>query len=201
MTDFLLNKKLNDEMGEVSKESKGLLGSRFGLWFLGLLSFVESMLMVPIITDPFMVAYILLHRKKVVVAVMVTTITSVLGGLGAYITASFFIDIAFQFMSQSAIDEFYNLMDRFKDSTFILGFLGALTPIPFTTTALVAGAIKGNLILFLIGAFIGRLIRYGVAGYLTYVYGEEALRIARKNIAPLTLLAVIIAVTYIWLFM
>lgn len=197
MSDLLLNEKLNIELENVTKESRGLLGSKYGLWFLGLLSFVESMLMVPIITDPFMVAYILLHRKRVVVAVLVTTITSVLGGLGAYITASFFIDLAFKFMTEEAIGEFYDLMEHFRDSTFVLGFLGALTPIPFTTTALVAGAIKGSLILFLIGAFIGRIIRYGIAGYLTYRYGEDALRIVKKNIAPVSIIAVILAIVYI----
>ena len=197
MSNFLLNEKLNNEMESVTKESRGLLGSKYGLWFLGLLSFVESMLMVPIITDPFMVAYILLHKKRVVAAVMVTTITSVIGGFGAYVTASFFIDLAFKFMTEEAIVEFYDIMERFRDSSFVLGFLGALTPIPFTTTALVAGAIKGSLILFLIGAFIGRLIRYGIAGYLTYRYGEEALRIAKSNIVPVTIIAVLASIIYI----
>ena len=153
--------------------------------------------MVPIITDPFMVAYILLHRKRVVAAVMVTTITSILGGLGAYITASFFIDLAFKLMSEESIREFYDLMEHFRDSTFVLGFLGALTPIPFTSTALVAGAIKGSLILFLIGAFFGRVIRYGIAGYLTYRYGEDALRIAKNNIIPVSVVAVMVAIIYI----
>ncbi|MBP9836759.1 MAG: VTT domain-containing protein [Candidatus Pacebacteria bacterium] len=197
MSQFLLNEKLNNEMEGVTKESRGLLGSKYGLWFLGLLSFVESMLMVPIITDPFMVAYILLHRKRVVAAVMVTTITSILGGLGAYITASFFIDLAFKLMSEESIREFYDLMEHFRDSTFVLGFLGALTPIPFTSTALVAGAIKGSLILFLIGAFFGRVIRYGIAGYLTYRYGEDALRIAKNNIIPVSVVAVMVAIIYI----
>ncbi|MEZ4103819.1 MAG: VTT domain-containing protein [Candidatus Paceibacterota bacterium] len=189
----------NKEMKEVTKRSRGLLGSRYGLWFLGIVSFVESVLLIPLITDPFLVAYIILHRKRVVTAVIVTTFTSIIGGVIAYVTATFFIDVILGFLSSDSVGQFYNIVERFRDSTFALGLVGAITPVPFTLAALAAGAIKGNLILFLIGVFIGRSIRYGIAGYLTYKYGEDAVRIARGNIYPITIITLIVVAVYLWL--
>lgn len=193
------NTNHDKDLKEITKQSKGLLGSRFGLWFLGILSFVESTLLVPLITDPFMIAYILLHRSRVVAAVLVTTITSIFGGFVAYITAAYFIDLTLGFLSPESVDQFYNMADRFKDSTFVLGLVGAITPAPFTITALVAGAIKGNLLLFLAGVFVGRIIRYSIAGYLTYRYGKRAIKLARKNIYPITIATLIFVVIYLWL--
>lgn len=191
--------KPNKDVQEVTEQSKGLLGSRHGLWILGIISFVESLLLVPLITDPFLVAYIILHRNRVVTAVVVTTVTSILGGIIAYITATYFIDLILSFLSEDSVQQFYTIVDQFRDSTFVLGLVGAITPIPFTLAALAAGAIKGNLLLFLIGVLIGRSIRYSIAGYLAYKYGQDAVRIARGNIYPITIVTVIIAAIYLWL--
>ncbi len=201
MSNLVPSEKINAEMKEVTKESTGLLRSRYGLWFLGLVSFVESMLPVPIVTDPFMMAYIMLHRKRVVLAVAVTIITSLLGGLAAYIIAAFFIDAILNFLSADAVGEFNNIRDQFQGSSFILGFLGAITPIPFTLAAMVAGAMKSNILLFSLGVIIGRGIRYGIAAYLTYHYGDEAIKIIHKNIKPITITAFVLAAVYLWLIM
>ncbi len=198
MLDSVRRKEKEEEMKEVAKRSEGLLRSRFGLLFLGILSFAESMLLIPLITDPFLIAYIILHKKKAVTAVFVTTVTSILGGLGAYITAAFFIDTVLGYLSPESVVEFYSIVNQFRDSTFALGLLGAITPIPFTLTALAAGAIKGNLALFLLGVLIGRTIRYSIAGYLTYKFGEDAVRMVRKNIKFITLITFIIVAIYLW---
>jgi len=186
------------DLKDATKRSEGLLRSKHGLLFLGIISFAEAMLLVPIITDPFLVAYIILHRSKALVAVVVTTLTSILGGLGAYVLAAFFIDIALGYLSPESVLEFNAIVERFSDSTFALGLIGAITPVPFTLAALAAGVIKGNLILFLLGVLIGRSFRYGVAGYLTYRFGEDALRIAKENLAIITIVTLIFGTIYIW---
>ena len=191
--------KQDKDMKEVAKRSEGLLSSKYGLLFLGIISFAESILLVPLITDPFLVAYIILHKQKAVVAVVVTILTSILGGIGAYVTAAFFIDLTLGYLSPDSVVEFYRIVEQFQDSTFVLGLIGAITPLPFTLTALAAGAIKGNLGLFLIGVLLGRTIRYGLAGYLTYRFGEDALRIARENIIKITLATLIFVAVYLWL--
>jgi len=189
--------KFNQNVEAMTRKASGLIDSRFGLWFLGLLSFVESALVIPIVTDPFMVAYIMVHRTRTMVAVLVTTLSSVFGGFVAYVTAAFMIDLM-QKLSPETIAAFNQMIENYRDDTFILGLLGALTPIPFTITALVAGTIKGNLIFFLLGAFVGRLLRYGIVGYLTHRFGERVLGLARKNILLSSIVMIILIVIYIW---
>lgn len=190
--------RFDRDIEAMTRKASGLIDSRFGLWFLGLLSFVESALLIPVITDPFMVAYIVVHRTRVWAAILVTTVTSLLGGFVAYVTAAFMIDLVLNFLSPETIAAFYQMIETYRNDTFILAFLGALTPIPFTMTALVAGTIKGNLLLFLLGALVGRIIRYSLVGYLTYRFGERAVSLARKNIFLTSIITVILVIIYIW---
>jgi membrane protein YqaA with SNARE-associated domain len=176
-----------------------LIKSRYGLWFLGLLSFVESSLLIPLITDPFMVAYILVHRTRTKAAIIVTTLSSIAGGFVAYITAAFFIDLVMNFLSSDSVAYFNSMISDYQNETFVLAFLGAITPVPFTLAALAAGAIKGNLVLFILGAFIGRVIRYTVVGYLAYRFGNQAMVIAKKNIRIISIITVIAICIYVWM--
>jgi membrane protein YqaA with SNARE-associated domain len=195
---FLLS-GLEEHIKRITVKASDLIKSRYGLWFLGLLSFVESTLLIPLITDPFMIAYILVRRTKVIAAVVVTTMSSVFGGFVAFITASFFIDLVMKFMSPGSVKVFNDMVYNFKDETFLLAFLGALTPVPFTLAALAAGAIKGNLLLFLLGALIGRAIRYGIGGYLAYRFGDRAVELAKKNIGIISIFVFVAVILYIWL--
>jgi membrane protein YqaA with SNARE-associated domain len=185
----------------VNETLKPLLKERYSLWILGAISFVESALPIPLITDPFMVAYIIAHRHRTVIGVVVTIATSLLGGLAAYLVAAFFTSTILNLTPADTLQQFNDLAARFSDSTLALGFLGAITPVPFTLAAVVAGAIQGNVFLFLIGAFLGRLIRYSITAYLTYHFGREALKIAERNIWPITAVAVLVAGIYIWYIM
>lgn len=195
---FLLT-ELEVHTKRIADKAADLIKSRYGLWFLGLLSFVESTLLIPLITDPFMIAYILVHRTKAIAAVVVTTLASVFGGFVAYITASFFIDLIMGFMSPETVQAFNGMIVNFKDQTFLLAFLGALTPIPFTLAALASGAIKGNLLLFLLGTLLGRSIRYSVGGYLAYRFGDRAVDLAKKNIGIISIFTFLAVILYLWL--
>jgi len=77
---------------EVTVQAGGLLRSKYGLWALGGISFLESALLVPIITDPFLVAYILADKKSVYKGVLVTLLGSILGGVFAYAIAFLFYE-------------------------------------------------------------------------------------------------------------
>ncbi len=191
-----LSKRFDRNIQNVTSKASELIKSRYGLWFLGLLSFVESTLLIPLITDPFMVAYILVHRSRTFTAVVVTIATSVLGALVAYITAAFFMDLIMVYLSAGTIQTFNSIVESFRNETFALAFLGAVTPIPFTLAALAAGMIKGNLLLFLAGALIGRTVRYGVVGYLTYRFGDQAVKLVKKNIVVLSILSVVLVGIY-----
>lgn len=195
---FNIISRFNYNTDVLTKKAAGLINSRFGLWFLGLLSFVESLLLIPLITDPFMAAYIMVHKDKAVRAVVVTTVTSMLGGLIAYITAAFFIDLIIGYLSADTIMLFNQMVSVIKEETFTLAFLGAVTPVPFTLTALAAGTIKGNLALFLLGALVGRALRYSLVGYFSYKFGHRAMELAQKNIIILSVVTVVVVAVYVF---
>ena len=182
----------------VAKTTGDLLRSPYGLWGLGLISFVESALVLPIITDPFLVVYILANRRRTVWAIIVTTLTSVAGGVAAYIMAvAFFEFISAHYLAGAAGEQFYRVAHEFQDNTFILTIYGSFTPIPYTIIALVVGFVKGNLLVFILTSIVGRGVRYVLVGYLTARFGERALSLARRKIHLITLGVIVATVLYL----
>jgi len=72
---------LETQIEDAAVQAGGLLRSQYGLWALAGISFIESALPVPIITDPFLIAYILADKKSVYKGVVVTLVASILGGV------------------------------------------------------------------------------------------------------------------------
>lgn len=191
---------IEKQMEEAAGRAGGLLRSRFGIWALAVISFFESALPVPLLTDPFLVAYILADKSAMVRGVIVTTIFSVLGGVFAYVLAlSFYEFIVTQYLVGATGEQFYAIVEEFKKETFVMTFLGALTPIPYTLVALAAGFVQGNILLFIVASTIGRGLRYAIVGALTYKFGERALAMARKQILLLSLACFILVAVYIFL--
>jgi len=182
----------------VTKRAGDLLRSRYGLWVLGIISFVESVLPVPIIVEPCMVAYIIVQRTRAIIAVVVTTLTSVLGGVIAYTTAAFFIELILPLLSNQAAAQLNDVIDSFGEGVFVLAFAGAITPIPFPLVAVAAGILQGNLLLFILGAFLGRFIRYGIIGYLTYYFADAALALAKKHFRIITIITLLACLLYLF---
>lgn len=176
-----------------------LFRSRYGLWLLAMISFVESALVVPIITDPFLVAYILVNRSKALRALFITTIASVLGGAVAYATAALVIELFLRyFISSLSAAELHEMAQHFEGGTFLITILGAITPIPYTVVALAAGSVQANFFIFIIASFIGRGMRYALVTYLTFKFGERAVSEVQKRIWPSTIAALVLIALYLW---
>lgn len=174
-----------------------LLRSRVGLWVIGIISFVESALLVPIITDPFMVVYILADRTKAFWAIIVTTATSVAGGVTAYFMAYFFSEFVMSFFSPATLEYFAVLAEQARAETFVLSILGAITPVPYTLVGLAVGFVKGDLILFVVASVLGRGLRYAVVGYLTYKFGVHAMEHIRRHLKWITIITLILIIGYV----
>lgn len=170
----------------------------YGLWGLGAISFVESALVVPIVTDPFLIAYILANRNKAVRGVLVTLITSLMGGLVAYFSAvGFFEVIITPLISDETIKQIQIFSTQFTDGAFLLTLAGAVTPVPYTLVAIAAGLVKASVFAFVAASFLGRGGRYAVVGWLTYRFGERAIAIARRQIVFATILCGLLFVFYV----
>ena len=108
------------------------LANKFMLWFepkadtkaakiwLFIISFTESFIF-PIPVDPFMAIVILVQRKKWLYFVWLTSLASVLGGIGGYLIGL----LLFEILGRPIV-EFYNLQESFvkvSEINFLIVFL------------------------------------------------------------------------------
>lgn len=182
----------------VSKAQE-VMSSRGGLWLIAGISFIESATPVPVLTDPFMMAAIILNRAKYLQIIFITTMASVAGGLAAYFTAIFFLDIALTWLSPEAAFTLASMTATGQDNIFALSLVGAFTPIPYTLTAWAVGAMKGGLPAFITASIVGRSARYFIVGWLTYRFGPAAVSVARKYIGITSIILLILVAAFFWL--
>lgn len=181
-----------------AKQAGGFFRTRYGLWLLGMISFVESALVVPIITDPFLVVYLLSNQGRLWAGVVVTTLASAAGGIVAYATAVAAFDyVAARFFSESGLVEFNTIAAQLDAGTFLITLLGAVTPIPYTLVALAAGFVQANFVVFVLATLLGRGFRYGVVGYITARYGQQALSLIRPYVTYLSVVLVVLGLVYL----
>jgi len=179
--------------------AQALMGSRSGLWLIGLISFIESSLPLPIITDPFMVAGILANRSRAGMVVLVTLVSSVAGGVAAFVMARYFFHLLERVMTSGILEQFQSLIQLDSSNTLLVTLVGSVTPIPYTLTAWVVAVGEGGLLLFIVASFFGRGFRYGVVGLCTYWFGPRALLYARRSLGLTSVLIAVLIGLYIWL--
>ncbi|MEY2665818.1 MAG: hypothetical protein RLZZ480_923, partial [Candidatus Parcubacteria bacterium] len=175
-----LEEQYEKEVTGIVEKSGQLLRSKYGLWVLGAITFVDSAAAFPGPIDPFLAAYIISNRTKAWLAFFLTVSASVLGGLMLYLFSSFFTDQIIGFLSVESQATFNSVVDSFDQGTFMLAFLGAFTPVPYGLVVIAAGALKGNVFMFIAGSILGRAMRFGIVAYLTYRFGERAVTLAKE---------------------
>ena len=87
-------------------------------------------------------------------------------------------DIALKLINKEKLNDFRNL---FNNWGMMIVFIGAFTPLPYKVIAISAGASGIFLPIFILGSIIGRGLRFYIISYLTYFYGESAIKIINKN--------------------
>ncbi|MFT7644678.1 MAG: membrane protein YqaA with SNARE-associated domain [Candidatus Paceibacteria bacterium] len=201
---MLIDKDLETKVEDVLQaksvsKARQIIQSRSGITILAAISFVESSLPLPFLTDPLLVASILVNRANTARLVVVATAASVLGGLFAYFTAVLFFETLLQWMTPEMVSEFQTMLDTNGSSAFALTMVGAVTPVPYTIVAWVVAALKGGLVSFIAASILGRGLRYTIVGYSTYRFGPLAISYAKKYIGITSILVLVLAVLYIWL--
>ena len=181
----------------VSRAQK-IMESQSGIWLVAFVSFIESAFPIPILTDPFMIAAIVLNRTKTATIIFVTTVASVLGGIVAFFTVVFFLDMLERFVSTGITSSLESLSAKYSDSTLLVSILGAVTPVPYTSAAWAVALIGGNLVVFVIASFFGRGFRYLIVGLLTYKFGPAAVKYARRYIGIVSIIIFLLAILYVW---
>lgn len=185
------------QSNSVNKAQK-LLEGRSGIRVLTLISFLESALPVPILTDPFLIAAILVDRKNAAKLVFSTTVASVIGGVFAFFIALLFFETLSQFMTVNISNQFNELITSTESSAFVLTLMGAVTPIPYTVVAWVVAVLKGSLLVFILASVLGRGLRYSIVGYCVYRFGPLAVSYTKKYLIYVSVLLLILGVIFLW---
>lgn len=140
---------------------------RHAPWLLGGVSFVESSFF-PVPPDVMLAPMCLAQPDKAWRFALITTLTSVAGGIAGYFIGHFALDLLLPWLEQSRYWDAYQTSVAWFDrwgvwAVFIAGF----SPIPYKVFTIAAGGLSMALLPFTLASLVGRGMRfYLVAGLM-----------------------------------
>lgn len=166
---------------------------RHAPWYLGALSFAESSFF-PIPPDVMLMPMALAKPQRAWQLALLTTLTSVLGGLMGYLIGLFLFQTIEPFLHEWGYwDKYLLAVDWFEQWGFWAIFLAGFSPIPYKIFTVSAGAIGMALIPFTLASIIGRGARFFLVAGLMRWGGERMESVIRRHVERLGWLAVLIA--------
>ncbi|HQN64559.1 MAG TPA: YqaA family protein [Methylophilus sp.] len=137
--------------------------------YLGALSFAESSFF-PIPPDVMLAPMSLANPAKAWRLAMLTTVTSVVGGLFGYMIGALAFDIIEPTLKTSSYwVHFQTAQSWFKDYGFWAIFVAGFSPIPYKVFTIAAGALSMAILPFTLASIIGRGSRFFlVAGFMKW---------------------------------
>ena len=138
-------------------------------WYLGIVSFIESSFF-PIPPDVMLAPMCLATPRRAWFFALLTTLTSVAGGLFGYLIGYFALDLLMPWLQTSAYWPAYETAVKwFEEWGFWAIFIAGFSPIPYKVFTIAAGAMSMALIPFTLASFIGRGLRFFiVAGLMAW---------------------------------
>ncbi|HSF92752.1 MAG TPA: YqaA family protein [Paracoccaceae bacterium] len=146
---------------------------RFSVWFLGIISFVESSFF-PIPPDTLLIPMIIARPRRAFYLAAVATLGSVFGAMLGYMIGSVFLDSL-----GMPILEFYGKSDAFQEFTNLYNTYGAvlilvsgITPFPFKIITILSGMTGLDFWSFILFCIIARSIRFFLEAALLWKFGD-----------------------------
>lgn len=147
-------------------------------WYLGGMSFAESSFF-PVPPDVMLAPMALANPSRWWWLALITTITSVAGGLAGYLIGYFAIDAILPWLQESRYWPAYQTaVEWFGKWGFWAVFVAGFSPIPYKVFTIAAGALSMALLPFTLASIVGRGLRFFlVAGLMAWggARMEEAL--------------------------
>ena len=170
---------------------------RHAVWYLGGLSFAESSFF-PIPPDVMLAPMSLAQPQRARHYALITTLTSVAGGLLGYLIGHFALEWLTPLIGEGGRwhDSYLHAVAWFEQWGFWAVFLAGFSPIPYKVFTISAGALSMALLPFVIASTIGRGARFFlVAGLLAWggPRMEAALRRYVEGLGWLVVAAAVIA--------
>jgi membrane protein YqaA with SNARE-associated domain len=168
--------------------------TRKALWLLGIVSALESALL-PIPVDAAAIPMMLANKARVWLVAGVATATSVAGGIAGYLIgrltyASLGAWLIGLYGLEAGFAEFRLQMtgDLWTGAAVIL--IGAITPVPFKLTCIVAGFVEYDFALFVALCLFGRGVRFYAMAAVFYYFGPPIKRLLIRYKTGFTLLLI-----------
>ncbi len=175
-----------------------------GFWGAGAISLLDSSSM-PVPMDPIMAFYAWNNPHRYYLFVIMAALGSAIGGLLPFLLGRAGGELFL--LKRIEREKYEKLRDRFERQEFLALLIPSMLPPPTPWKVFVfgAGVFEMRTTNFLLAVFLGRLVRFGIEGYLAIRYGPEAVglvgRLAHEHhtllLSLLGLVIVAIAVTAI----
>lgn len=142
--------------------------------YLAGLSFAEATFF-PVPPDVMLAPMVLADRASAWRLALLTTLTSVIGGLFGYLIGFLSIEAVLPLIERlGQLDAYRAAVAAFQDYGVWFVILAGFTPIPFKIITIAAGALGAPLIGFVLGSLIGRGARFYLVAALIWAGGERA---------------------------
>lgn len=193
---------MSDEAGVTSRRVKRWLDrlnrSRHPLWIIGVLSFLETII-IPIPIELILIPMMAANRGRIWLIATITFAGCLLAAIVGYGVGMVLYESAGRwFLETMGYQDTYESFKAFFDRQ---GFIAVLTvgivPIPFQIAMITAGLAGYPLYLFVLAAGIARGIRYYGLAWLVRRFGRRAQRVWQRH-AVLTSLAAAGVVAALW---
>jgi len=168
-------------------------------WFLGGMSFAESSFF-PVPPDVMLAPMCLANPKRAFYFALLTTLTSVAGGLFGYAIGYFAFDAVQPWLQESRYWPAYQTaVEWFGRWGFWAVFIAGFSPIPYKVFTIAAGALSMALLPFAIASIVGRGLRFFLVAGLMAWGGERMEAMLHRYIDRLGWATVaIIGVVALW---
>lgn len=138
-------------------------------WILGAISFAESSFF-PVPPDVMLAPMSMAHPRRAWFFALLTTATSVAGGLLGYAIGALALDAVLPWLQESSSWPAYqSAVAWFERWGFWAIFVAGFTPIPYKVFTIAAGALSVGLLPFTLASLVGRGARFFlVAGLMAW---------------------------------
>lgn len=163
--------------------------SRHMLWLLGLLSFLETIIL-PIPIEVILIPLMAMNKARIWTLATVTTAGCLLAALAGYgIGMVLYESVGTWFIDLMGMQQSYQAFQAFFDHYGFVAILAiGILPIPFQIAMITAGLSGYPIYLFVLAALIARGLRYYGLAWLVYQFGDRAQNLWQRH-ALLTSLA------------
>lgn len=169
-------------------------------WYLGGLSFAESSFF-PVPPDVMLAPMCMANPGRAWFLALLTTLTSVAGGLFGYAIGYFALDAVMPWLRESSYWPAYQTaVIWFERWGFWAIFVAGLSPIPYKVFTIAGGALSMALIPFTVGSIIGRGMRFFLVAGLMAWGGARMEAIMHRYVDRLGLATVILVVVGLLVF-